>query len=99
MLDRGALFVYSRVMNKTGATLMKLQDEALGLLAAIVVAVVLTFAVEYLTGSDSGTLGRTAGPVHYTQTNLPQHTINPERRDRAEAVDRNFAALDTYRLP
>jgi hypothetical protein len=79
-------------MNKRRDTLIKLQGEALGLLAAIVVAVVLTFAVEYLTGVDSGTLGESAGPVHYTRTNAPRDASDHERRDRADRANESLLA-------
>ena len=79
-------------------TWLTVRTDAFGIIAATLVALAFNFALEYLTGIDSGTLGRTATPVHYTETNASQDNSSSEPRDRAEVEDRALFALDSYRF-
>ena len=81
-------------MKKTPATWLTVPDDALAIFGAVLVAIVLNFAVEYFTGFHTGTLQESA-PIHYTRTTAEQATAAPVRPDRAEVNnERALVALE-----
>ncbi len=72
-------------MKKTPATWLTVPDDALAIFGAVLVAIVLNFAVEYFTGFHTGTLQESA-PIHYTRTTAEQATAAPVRPDRARST-------------
>ena len=79
-------------MKKKSGSWLTLPDDTLGLIAVILIAIGLNFALEYLTGIDSGMLGESMSPVHYTRTNVQQHSSGSEQRDRADRDNESLLA-------